>query len=42
MGQSTAQQNVIRYFLFLELLLAEEGKNSMYHILEHWYKHIVY
>jgi len=35
MGQFTVQHNILRYFLFLELVLAEEGKNSMYHILEH-------
>jgi len=42
MGQSTVQQNVLRYYLFLELVLTEEGKNSTYHILERWYKHVVY
>jgi hypothetical protein len=35
MDQSTVQQNVLRYFLLLELVLAEEGKNSMHHIFEH-------
>jgi hypothetical protein len=34
-GQSNVQQNVLRHFLLLELVLDEEGKKSMYRILEH-------